>query len=119
MQELAAEMFERLAAEGVNVTPFDAVRIDTAARLLARAKASDGAPFLSAPRVRFCGGAGSSLRGSCCLPCCSCFCCSARASSGSICPRRGNIPCAVSMLRIIRGKWTGRSLQNRALPLHS
>ena len=51
MQELAAEMFERLAAEGVNVTPFDAVRIDTAARLLARAKASDGAPFLSAPRV--------------------------------------------------------------------
>ena len=56
MQELAAEMFERLAAEGVNVTPFDAVRIDTAARLLARAKASDGAPYLSAPRVRFCGG---------------------------------------------------------------
>lgn len=56
MQELAAEMFDRLAAEGVEITPFDAVRIEAAARLLAQAKSSDGAPFLSAPRVRYCGG---------------------------------------------------------------
>ena len=56
MTELAAETFDRLEAEGVAVTPFDAVRIEAAARLIAQAKSSDGAPFLSAPRVRFCGG---------------------------------------------------------------
>ena len=56
MEELAVQTFDLLAKEGVTVSPVDAVRIDAAARRLREAKSSDGACFLAAPRVRFCGG---------------------------------------------------------------
>lgn len=57
MEELARETFERLAAEGIALSPVDAVRIDEAARRLRLSRDEDGSPILYAPRVRFCGGA--------------------------------------------------------------
>ena len=56
MEELARETFERLASEGVTITPLDAVRIDDAARRLRLSRHADGDPFLTAPRVRMVGG---------------------------------------------------------------
>ena len=56
MEDLARETFERLEAEGISVSPVDAVRIDDAARRLRLSRDEDGSPFLYAPRVRMAGG---------------------------------------------------------------
>ena len=56
MEELARETFDRLAAEGISVSPVDAVRLDEAARRLRLSRNADGSSFLYAPRVRMVGG---------------------------------------------------------------
>jgi hypothetical protein len=56
MEDLARETFEKLAAEGISVSPVDAVRLDEAARRLRLSRDEDGSPFLYAPRVRMVGG---------------------------------------------------------------
>lgn len=56
MEDLAREAFERLAAEGISVTPEDAVRLDEAARQVRLSRDEDGSPILYAPRVRMAGG---------------------------------------------------------------
>ena len=56
MEPFAAQQIEKFAAEGVQVSPADAVRLEWAARRLCRAKAADGAKFYPAPRACWCGG---------------------------------------------------------------